>query len=130
MLSKVSCVYKGKLQQVFLLQWYFTKNKDNSVRRENFAARSCSGPTSLRKIKANTLMKFVLTDHHILILKVLKIFSRIKFTVPSSPKLYSSFKTQVECNLLGKPFQNLPGWRRHLLCSQELLYKGALRTST
>ena len=66
MLSKVGCDYKGKLQQVLLLQWYFIKNKYDSLRRENFEPRSCSGPTSLRKIKANTLTKFVLTDPHIL----------------------------------------------------------------
>lgn len=65
---------------------------DNSQRRENFEARSCSGPAPLRKIKANSLMKFVLTDHHILILKVLQIFSHIKFIVHSSPKFYSPSK--------------------------------------
>lgn len=71
-------------------------------------------------------MKFVLTDHHILILKVLKIFSRIKFIVHSSLKLYSSSKTHVKCDLLRKTFHSLPNWTMNPLCFQDPLYKGAL----
>lgn len=62
--------------------WFFIAmafgQEQRQATKENFETRSCSGPTYLRKIEANTLIKFVLTDHHILILKVLKTFSHIK----------------------------------------------------
>lgn len=74
-------------------------------------------------------MKSVLTDHHILILQVLKYFHILN----------SLFIHPLNSTHLSKPrpgvtslesLQNLPDWRMHPLCSQDALYKGALRTST